>query len=235
MTDKDITRTDATKESVVSDSSNGTDGGITIVDPTTQPEDSLSPADATARAQSVIDQAPDFRPGIEPRKSPKARGWLFVIGLLLIALGGIAVREVLVLTDQIGGPEWFTVPLNWLGNAHWMRAFIVAAAAAIVLGLIIFVAAVSPRSKTHVPVDEEASVWVRPVDVARMCSSRVEKVHGVLSAHTVATRKKITVTARGKVSDTTLEGRIREAVTPVVHFLGDQHDLKIRVVSGRNE
>ncbi|WP_285278897.1 hypothetical protein, partial [Klebsiella pneumoniae] len=37
-----------------------------------------------------------FRPAKEPRKSPRARGWMFILGLIFLAGGAVGIRELLL-------------------------------------------------------------------------------------------------------------------------------------------
>lgn len=176
----------------------------------------------------------EMRPAKEPRKSPRARGWIFVLGLLLIAAGAVFVRDVLVETSNISGKPWISPVTDWLGRVHWEKSYLVVAAIAIVVGVIILISALRPRTKTHVLVDGDASLWMRPMDVARACSARAGNLRGVLNARTVATRKRVVVTVTGDPDDPTIEQRVREACTPVVEMVDGISDLRIRLARPRS-
>lgn len=176
-----------------------------------------------------------FRPAKEPRKSPRARGWMFILGLIFLAGGAVGIRELLLETDTISGPSWLQPIIDWLSHAHWVQAFLIIAVIALILGLIILIASLRPRTKTHVLIDNEASLWMRPVDIARACSARAKDQRGVLNATTVATAKRVTVTVTGDPDDPGLSDRVYKACRPVVHTMSTQPDLKVRLARPRSD
>lgn len=176
-----------------------------------------------------------FRPAKEPRKSPRARGWMFVLGLVFLAGGAVGIRELLLETDTISGPSWLHPIIDWLSHAHWVQVFLAIAIIALLLGLIIFIASLRPRTKTHVLIDNEASLWMRPVDIARACSARAKDQRGVLNATTVATAKRVTVTVTGDPDDPGLSDRVHKACRPVVQAVSSQPDLKVRLARPRSD
>ncbi len=76
-----------------------------------------------------------------------------LIALALTAVGAVAIRDA-VTSDT----EWIGTALGWLGNAHWQWWLWPAAVVAALVGLVLLVAAVKPRRRTHVPVGD--GVWV---------------------------------------------------------------------------
>lgn len=176
-----------------------------------------------------------FRPAKEPRKSPRARGWMFILGLVFLAGGAVGIRELLLETDTISGPSWLQPIIDWLSHAHWVQMFLIIAVIALILGLIILIASLRPRTKTHILIDNEASMWMRPVDVARTCSARAKDQRGVLNATTVATAKRVTVTVTGDPDDPGLSDRVHKACRPVVQAVSSQPDLKVRLARPRSD
>ena len=174
-----------------------------------------------------------FRPAKEPRKSPRARGWMFILGLIFLAGGAVGIRELLLETDTISGPSWLQPIIDWLSHAHWVQMFLIIAVIALILGLIILIASLRPRTKTHILIDNEASLWMRPVDIARACSARAKDQRGVLNATTVATAKRVTVT--GDPDDPGLSDRVHKACRPVVQAVSSQPDLKVRLARPRSD
>ena len=176
-----------------------------------------------------------FRPAKEPRKSPRARGWMFILGLIFLAGGAVGIRELLLETDTISGPSWLQPIIDWLSHAHWVQMFLIIAVIALILGLIILIASLRPRTKTHILIDNEASLWMRPVDIARACSARAKDQRGVLNATTVATAKRVTVTVTGDPDDPGLSDRVHTACRPVVQAVSSQPDLKVRRARPRSD
>lgn len=176
-----------------------------------------------------------FRPAKEPRKSPRARGWMFILGLVFLAGGAVGIRELLLETDTISGPSWLQPIIDWLSHAHWVQMFLIIAVIALILGLIILIASLRPRTKTHILIDNEASMWMRPVDVARTCSARAKDQRGVLNATTVATAKRVTVIVTGDPDDPGLSDRVHKACRPVVQAVSSQPDLKVRLARPRSD
>lgn len=176
-----------------------------------------------------------FRPAKEPRKSPRARGWMFILGLVFLAGGAVGIRELLLETDTISGPSWLQPIIDWLSHAHWVQMFLIIAVIALILGLIILIASLRPRTKTHILIDNEASLWMRPVDIARACSARAKDQRGVLNATTVATAKRVTVTVTGDPDDPGLSDRVHKACRPVVQAVSSQPDLKVRLARPRSD
>ena len=176
-----------------------------------------------------------FRPAKEPRKSPRARGWMFILGLVFLAGGAVGIRELLLETDTISGPSWLQPIIDWLSHAHWVQMVLIIAVIALILGLIILIASLRPRTKTHILIDNEASLWMRPVDIARACSARAKDQRGVLNATTVATAKRVTVTVTGDPDDPGLSDRVHKACRPVVQAVSSQPDLKVRLARPRSD
>ncbi|ACR18564.1 hypothetical protein I6J22_07830 [Corynebacterium kroppenstedtii] len=190
-----------------------------------------------SRAQSATPswKKLSFRPAKEPRKSPRARGWMFILGLVFLAGGAVGIRELLLETDTISGPSWLQPIIDWLSHAHWVQMFLIIAVIALILGLIILIASLRPRTKTHILIDNEASLWMRPVDIARACSARAKGQRGVLNATTVATAKRVTVTVTGDPDDPGLSDRVHKACRPVVQAVSSQPDLKVRLARPRSD
>ncbi|MEJ4112877.1 hypothetical protein ACGE24_07960 [Corynebacterium kroppenstedtii] len=207
---------------------NGYDEAASVTSETRQATNSSLPGASQQKERA-------FRPAQEPRKSPKARGWMFVLGLVFLTAGGIGIRDVLVVTDTVSGPSWLHPIITWLSHAHWVPMFLAIAIVALILGLIILIASVRPRSKTHMLVDKDASVWMRPVDIARACSARAKDQRGVLNATTVATAKCVTITVTGDPDDPGLSDRVVKACRPVVQTVSSQPDLKVRRARPRSD
>lgn len=134
--------------------------------------------------------------GQTPARPPRVRGISVVLGLLLLALAGLASREAVVHLRSPAGwdPILARLPEQLTGlDARWVGAL---GALAVLVGLFLLAAVLSPRGSRYRRLDHtQASVWVRPVDVARFSTATAKRVPGVLSASSLAKKKRVNVTA----------------------------------------
>ncbi|WP_337447501.1 hypothetical protein [Corynebacterium pseudokroppenstedtii] len=235
-TKADAKNADAKTETKKADSKAGaTPASTKKADSTKAAPADAKKADAPTQSATPSWKKLSFRPAKEPRKSPRARGWMFILGLVFLAGGAVGIRELLLETDTISGPSWLQPIIDWLSHAHWVQMFLIIAVIALILGLIILIASLRPRTKTHILIDNEASLWMRPVDIARACSARAKDQRGVLNATTVATAKRVTVTVTGDPDDPGLSDRVHKACRPVVQAVSSQPDLKVRLARPRSD
>jgi hypothetical protein len=116
-------------------------------------------ADAYARAGTyVVEDDHGPAAGVEPRRfAPRAVGPAGVVSVLialtLIGAGAVFIREALTPADS-----WITPILGWVSNAHWQFWFWPAAVLAGLMGLVLLVAAITPRRRTHISVGD--GIWV---------------------------------------------------------------------------
>ncbi|WP_448851608.1 DUF6286 domain-containing protein [Corynebacterium sp. 335C] len=185
-----------------------------------------------ARERAITATAEHAR---RPQAAPAARGVVYLVSLLLLALAGVAIWDILVRTDLVQGPELIASALDWATATDWNPWLIAVGAAAVMLGLLLLVAALKPRRTTHLRANAEASAWLRPVDVARLVSRAARKVPGVISVGTSATRKRITLTVHGGgATAEELRDRIARAVEPVVaDALAEPPAVVVRVTANR--
>jgi len=137
------------------------------------------------------------RPGAEPR-GLSAVQWLTVaVGLLLLALAGVVGRD-LWFHLQADGPHdsWVGNFFRWLAQVPVGPASVAAGIAVAVLGLVLSIAALNPRPRTHVRYGSETSIWLRPVDIARMATHTAKEQTGAHHIRSQATRKKLSVRAQ---------------------------------------
>lgn len=88
-----------------------------------------------------------------PRRAATATYSGVLIAVGLIAAGAVAIREALTTADP-----WIAPALRWAAEAHWQWWIWPAATVAAVLGLVLLVASVTPRRRTHVSVGDH--IWV---------------------------------------------------------------------------
>ncbi|MDJ0358806.1 DUF6286 domain-containing protein [Rhodococcus sp. H29-C3] len=199
---------------------------------------------ATSAGEAVEQQISDETTVAAPRPrppaaSPAALPVAVTLAFGLLALAFVAGREFLIVHDTISGAPWIRNTIEQIAELHWARWMIAASGAAMVAGLILLAIGVKPRTQTHTgatsPTSSLPMVWMRPTDVARMCSDHAGDVPGVESARTTVTKKHITVevhrTEAGE--DRALTEAVRDAIAPTLSVLADNRDTRIRLEQTR--
>ena len=106
----------------------------------------------------ATDSAPSGSADHESR-CPAPRGFAsstavgVLIAITFIAVGVIAIRDAVS-----AGPDWVAPVLNSVSQQHWQWWYWPAAVLAVVAGLVLLIAAVKPRRRTHVDIGDD--VWV---------------------------------------------------------------------------
>lgn len=166
--------------------------------------------------------------GQQPKASPAVRTWTVILGFVLLAIGIVGVRETWLVGADANAQSWVQPVLNLIATEQLETWMIWAGVGSIVVGLIFVIAAVKTRRNTHIQVvSESASMWMRPVDVARLSSAAARRVPGVASAQTSADTKSAKVTVNGDEQDSELPGRVETAVTRALEVLA--HPPKVTV------
>lgn len=139
-----------------------------------------------------------------------------LLALALIGLGVIAIRDVLVVTGVLTGQPWIPAAISAVDGLTSQPWLVAVAAAAIVLGVIVLIAAVKPRPRKVVPLTSASGVYLRTGDVAAVAQHAAADVDGITHARVSATAQAVTVTA-----DTTApsdqHSAVRGAVTQAVN------------------
>ncbi|MGA9870319.1 MAG: DUF6286 domain-containing Asp23/Gls24 family envelope stress response protein [Rhodococcus sp. (in: high G+C Gram-positive bacteria)] len=173
-----------------------------------------------------------------PTASPAAVPVALVLAVALLGLAFVAGREFLIVHDTIVGAPWILNTIDAIADLHWAPWMLGASAAALIVGLLLVALGLKPRTRTHVgavsPSAQTPAVWLRPADVARVCSDRAGSVHGSLSARTTVTRKRVTVEVHPVPGSdaAALTESVRDALTPTLTALSDTRRLDIRLVEG---
>lgn len=200
-------------------------------------------ATATGRAVEHRASHTDARTPPRPRPPTASPAALFVALVLAVALLGVAFvvgREFLISRETIVGAPWIRNAVDWIAELHWATWMIPAAAGALVVGLILVAIGLKPRTKTHTgastPTSSTPMVWLRPTDVARLCSDHAGDVPGAASARTTVTKKRVTIDVQhvGKVDEAAMTESVREAVSPTLAVLADTRKTRIRLQQARS-
>lgn len=173
------------------------------------------------------------RPARTPLARPAAALVAIAVAVALLGVSVIAGREFLIAKEFIAPAAWVRNSLWWIADLHWHTSMAVAGVAAAVLGVATICVALLPRTRTHLPVRADGTpvVWLRPVDVARMCSARAKSVAGVAAVHTTVDRRHATVhlTPNGDVAPEDLDADVRDRLAPALDLLATPRALRVRV------
>ncbi|MEY8567534.1 hypothetical protein AALF15_13335 [Corynebacteriaceae bacterium 7-707] len=171
----------------------------------------------------------------QPKASPLARGWTIVLGLVLLGVTAVIIRDVLILNDSVSGRQLLPPVFTWFAtvqNESWMLWAGIGCALVAAFFLLV---SVRPRRRTHMAFGDGSELYARPVDVARLSTATARRVPGVLSAHTVATRKKISVkvvTAVTPESTETIRARVSTHVSELSALLDPAPNVQVTVTPG---
>lgn len=173
-----------------------------------------------------------------PTASPAAVPAAIAIAVGLLATAAVAARELLVAHGKIGGAPWLRNTFEWAARLHWEQWLVPAALASLVLGILFVLLALAPRTRTHVAArstDGASTVWLRPVDIARMCSARAGVVAEVAGVHTTVDRRRATVhvttTAAAPIEE--VRASVTLAVEEALAVLDRKLKLRVKIRRGK--
>lgn len=194
---------------------------------TTVPEQATpaSPASATA---SMPPAAP------APVAAPVAGYAGTAVALLMLGAGVIAMRDSAVSAGWLDGRPFTTTFVGWLDGLTFTWWMIPVGLLAVVVGAWCVYAALRPRRRTAVAVAARSSVWMAPADLARVASRAAETVPGVLDARSVATLRKITVTAHTTAGSGApqIKSEVAEAVRDAATIVSKSPKIRVRTRTG---
>lgn len=179
-------------------------------------------------------------PIVEPRPPtaiPAAVPVALMLAFALLALAVVAGREFLVVHESITGSPWIGSALDRIAEVQWSWWLFAGCGAAVVAGLALVTLGLKPRANTHTgastPASSVPTVWLRPTDVARVCSDHVGSIAGVASVRTTVTPKRVRIDVRrptgGSAPDDTLAENVRAAVSSTLDVLTEQRQVVVRV------
>ncbi|SDS51460.1 DUF6286 domain-containing protein [Corynebacterium timonense] len=153
-------------------------------------------------------------PGGEPRGLAAVQWVTVLVGVALCALAGVIARDLGVrYGSDRPDDSWVADALRWLSelpvNAWTVAAGVVFA----VLGLAFLVAAVRPRPRTHVRYASRASIWLRPVDIARRATYTAIQETGSSAVRSQATRSRVRVRVQDNGQGEAMATQVRQALT----------------------
>lgn len=171
----------------------------------------------------------------EPKASPTARGWTVLAGAAFLGVTGVIVRDILVLNGTLSGDQLLPPVFDWFATVQSESWMLWAGVGCALVALFFLAVTVRPRRRTHLRFGGDSELYARPVDVARLSTATARTVPGVLSAHTVTTRRRISVKVVTAVTPDAA-GTVRERVTALVSdlasLLDPVPDVEVTVTRG---
>lgn len=165
----------------------------------------------------------------QPKAPPIARVYAMLTALALCGLIFVLLRELWSMRTGSQLESWLRPFFSLIGDVRYQPWMYPAGIAGVVVGILFVLGAMWPRRKTHWQTNSSATTWVRPVDVARMCTAAAEKVPGVIRATTASTAHRTTVYVTGDPTDAELEMQVIDAVQPVVDQLDPKPAVHVRI------
>lgn len=175
-------------------------------------------------------RASQLEPAKPPVAAPAATGVTIVLALVLIALGVIAVRDVLLWTGAIAGTPWIINALNYFDGLTAQTWMLPAGIAVAILGLFVVFAAVKPRRRTHQPLSAP-DTWITTRDLSRAARGAVQTLTGVATTTARGSARKITlvITPLAGYETTALTDAAHVAVTEALAPLARPPRVRIRI------
>ncbi|MBV7282107.1 MULTISPECIES: DUF6286 domain-containing protein [Corynebacterium] len=163
------------------------------------------------------------------KAQPAARGVAIFIGLLLVAAGAIAGRELWVLLSDTNQSSWIEPVLNYLRDVdQWATWMFAVAGACAALALILLFIAFKPRSTTHLEYSYgDTTLHIRRVDFARLLTATALSIPGVRAAESTVRKKKAGVQVQTDFADEAMLDKLRAEEEKHVHALSSSMKLKI--------
>ncbi|WPF66469.1 MULTISPECIES: DUF6286 domain-containing protein [unclassified Corynebacterium] len=172
------------------------------------------------------------RPGYgqEPKASPAARWVSVILGLGLIALAGVAGRELWAHYAQEEQQSWVLPLLDSLSQGTFQDWMIPASIVAVIVGLFLVLVALKPRRRDYLPLESQVSLWARPVDLARNTTATAKRVPGITAASTQVRRGTVRLHATATTGDSTVEQRVHDDVHRNLDpLVGDSMTVKLSI------
>ncbi|CAM4331786.1 MULTISPECIES: hypothetical protein [Corynebacterium] len=188
----------------------------------TAPDSTSAPAhDATApvdqpHTQTVQPTAHPAgpHPGEEPRANPAVRWLTLLIGLILLALTAVVGRDLWYFFQNGNSDDsWLRPVFEFVGRATMDVTAVTVGIIIAIIGLVLIVYAFVPRGRTHVRVDSPASIWTRPVDIARKATHTTRAEVGNARIQSRADRKKLRVQVEDDGSGAALQERLTSVLS----------------------
>lgn len=164
-----------------------------------------------------------------PRATPAARYLAGAIGFALLAIVAVAVRELwLRNSSSTTWGSWVEPVMNTIGEATYQPWMLPCGIMISVIGIIIIWLSLRPRTRTHHQVQSTASMWMRPVDIARLLTFTARSVPGVSSAHSRVNSTTATISYTCRDNQPDLHEDVKKAAKMRLSELGFTVSLRVQ-------
>lgn len=171
-------------------------------------------------------------PGDEPLGNPAAR-WLSVLtSLLLLALSGVAARDLWYhfYGDESLDESWLGRTWNFLGSFAADAAAVTLGIILALLGLLLLFFAFKPRPHGYVRVKSPASIWTRPVDIARKATYTTRGDLGGEQVRTKANRSSVKVQVVDDGSGPAMQERVTRSLDNEFRVLHQPPTVSVKLL-----
>jgi len=170
-----------------------------------------------------------FAPAPEATRAGRV-GWVgVVLSTLVVALGVVVIRDALVIGGQIDGETWLVPVIDGTDGIEPSAVSTAVGVLVALLGLWLVFVALGRRVRTRVPLDVPG-VTIGIADLASLASSAASDVPYVLSAHSSARRRSVSVSVTALEGDdveadvlTAVQQRLDRLATPVTVHVSTRH------------
>ena len=171
-----------------------------------------------------------------PKARPGAAGFVWFLTVLFLVVAAIAIHDAVVAKGHVSGPSWLSTASHAIGQMQYGDWVLPVGIVLVLLGLFTMVRSLLPAQVRYFPIRSEAAVWMRPVDVCRLCTHAAQEVYGVTRANTATNGKKVTVSifTAGPASADVVE-RVRNAVTAELEHVDRTLTLTVRPMNKGGE
>lgn len=171
-------------------------------------------------------------PGDEPLGNPASRWFAVLISLLLLALAGVAARDLWYhfYGDEAPSDSWLGRTWDFLGSFEADVTAVVVGILLVLLGLFLLFFTFKPRPHGHVRVNSPASIWTRPVDIARKTTFTTRGDLGGEQVSTKANRKSVKVQVVDDGSGPAMQERITRALNDELRVLKAQPAVSVKLL-----
>lgn len=171
-------------------------------------------------------------PGDEPLGNPASRWFAVLISLLLLALAGVAARDLWYhfYGDEAPSDSWLGRTWDFLGSFEADVTAVVVGILLVLVGLFLLFFTFKPRPHGHVRVNSPASIWTRPVDVARKTTFTARGDLGGEQVSTKANRKSVKVQVVDDGSGPAMQERITRALNDEFRVLKAQPAVSVKLL-----
>ena len=186
-----------------------------------------APANTAPPAQAV-----GPHPGDEPLGNPASRWFAVLISLLLLALAGVAARDLWYhfYGDEAPSDSWLGRTWDFLGSFEADVTAVVVGIILVLLGLILLFFTFKPRPHGYVRVNSPASIWTRPVDIARKATLTTRGDLGGEQVSTKANRKSVKVQVVDDGSGAAMQERITQSLNGEFHALQTPPAVSVKLL-----